>query len=469
MNTKLILIYLIFFLSFPVSKTDIISTTEDSIASILESLNMRNSLQNENNNNQSMMDFEKYIISITTDANYNVTPEYSDAFVAFDLDDQIAINNIRKNSTKKNSTTKNEFSFNAPYDKLSLLLQQDLNLDKTDKNDEADKLIGPADGGFLSNLYGFIFKDDEENDDNEKQILAINQTANSQINIFENSITTSVPITNTNSKKNSSVPHIQNNTLPLSLIGILHNTKKDNPMKLPTPQRKNNKIIDPTGEPYNENTNSPISFTTPIPFEIPKNLSDKTENLSILRDVLLATLNHQSSIDRSDEHLPQGPLFLHRPNNSISPAFLSGSIFPALPTSNSIESKHTFQRNPIHSELDLIIPELNKNQASNDIGHNNYSPGNYHVLPNEPDTITNTDSYVINPVDLNKLKAHQSISSETKVFTPPSKDPAGILKLAGCNIYGRMYRVGEIIAELSRSCLECRCSEVGVSCSPLNC
>ncbi|XP_072944458.1 uncharacterized protein [Epargyreus clarus] len=46
---------------------------------------------------------------------------------------------------------------------------------------------------------------------------------------------------------------------------------------------------------------------------------------------------------------------------------------------------------------------------------------------------------------------------------------AGLLKLAGCNIYGRMYRVGRIIAELSTPCQECRCTEVGVQCRPLNC
>ncbi|XP_030383927.1 uncharacterized protein LOC115631351 [Scaptodrosophila lebanonensis] len=48
-------------------------------------------------------------------------------------------------------------------------------------------------------------------------------------------------------------------------------------------------------------------------------------------------------------------------------------------------------------------------------------------------------------------------------------DPTGMLKLAGCNIYGRMYRVGRIIVELSSQCLECKCTEVGVKCGPLDC
>ncbi|XP_024940762.1 uncharacterized protein LOC107267336 isoform X1 [Cephus cinctus] len=46
---------------------------------------------------------------------------------------------------------------------------------------------------------------------------------------------------------------------------------------------------------------------------------------------------------------------------------------------------------------------------------------------------------------------------------------ASLLKLAGCNIYGRMYRVGRIITELSGPCLECRCTEIGVQCEELGC
>ncbi|KAJ8681386.1 hypothetical protein QAD02_017173 [Eretmocerus hayati] len=45
----------------------------------------------------------------------------------------------------------------------------------------------------------------------------------------------------------------------------------------------------------------------------------------------------------------------------------------------------------------------------------------------------------------------------------------GLLKLAGCNIYGRMYQVGKLISELSSQCLECRCTEIGVHCKKLNC
>lgn len=46
---------------------------------------------------------------------------------------------------------------------------------------------------------------------------------------------------------------------------------------------------------------------------------------------------------------------------------------------------------------------------------------------------------------------------------------ASMLKISGCNIYGRMYRVGKIIAELSNPCLECMCTEIGVHCNQLKC
>ncbi|CAB3371788.1 Hypothetical predicted protein [Cloeon dipterum] len=42
-------------------------------------------------------------------------------------------------------------------------------------------------------------------------------------------------------------------------------------------------------------------------------------------------------------------------------------------------------------------------------------------------------------------------------------------RVAGCNIYGRMYRVDRIISELSDQCRECKCTELGVECQPLYC
>ncbi|XP_014281973.2 uncharacterized protein [Halyomorpha halys] len=75
---------------------------------------------------------------------------------------------------------------------------------------------------------------------------------------------------------------------------------------------------------------------------------------------------------------------------------------------------------------------------------------------------------------LNKSKEQKTGANrnkETSKTTTPSNKPAknkpavGMqLKLAGCNIYGRMYELGKIIAELSGPCLECMCTELGVQC-----
>lgn len=66
----------------------------------------------------------------------------------------------------------------------------------------------------------------------------------------------------------------------------------------------------------------------------------------------------------------------------------------------------------------------------------------------------------------NYNSTEESLHSEKKTEAPPI---GGLLKLAGCNIYGRMYRVGRIIVELSTPCLECRCTDLGVQCKQLEC
>lgn len=278
--------------------------------------------------------------------------------------------------------------------------------------------------------------------------------------------------TKKNVHKNAS-NQINSNTIPLKLITILNNTKKESPTKVEIPQRKNNKIsINPTDETLIDATSIPL-ITTEMPNQT-KNQIDTEENLSPLRDIFLSAINRHSNGngDISSEDLPsKSSIFLQRPINQLSPSFISSASFPSLTASNTIESKHNFPSNPIRSELDLIITELNKNKQSDEFSHtNNFSSENYQVLPADDTNISmNTESYVVNPVDVDKLKQHQS-NGETKIFTPSSlKDPAGLFKLDGCNIYGRMYRVNRVIAELSSPCLECRCTEVGVSCTPLSC
>lgn len=399
------------------------------------------------------MDFERYIISITTDANYQALPEHSDAFLAADLSENLHpvahVNKSKVSDTTSAPKKQSLFVLNEPFNQ-----QPSAESNSDESNEGAEESSGVD---FFSNLYGFIFKDDEPvNSSMSTPASTVSTTVQSTPVQSTSTSATSTAPTKSNKRKNetSVVPptQIQNNTIPLKLITILNNTKKDSPTKAETKQRKNNKIIDPTDEPLLEDTQLPS--TTPFPTIV----SNKVENLTALRDVLLATLNNSPPNDADHQHLSKSPLFLKRPINTISPTFIgNGNFAPVLSSVNSIESKHSFQSNPIRSELDLIIPELNKNQQ-NDFSHKNFSPNGYQVLPN---------------VELDRLNEATAIEqrtpSETKLYTPPSRDPAGLLKLAGCNIYGRMYRVGRIIDELSGPCLECRCTEVGVSCTPLNC
>lgn len=89
------------------------------------------------------------------------------------------------------------------------------------------------------------------------------------------------------------------------------------------------------------------------------------------------------------------------------------------------------------------------------------------TLKNHP--LSDDQKYVVNPIDIDKMKKHHS-EGVMEIFAKPTlPNINGLLKLAGCNIYGRMYRVGKIIAELSTPCLECKCTEIGVSCTPLSC
>lgn len=122
---------------------------------------------------------------------------------------------------------------------------------------------------------------------------------------------------------------------------------------------------------------------------------------------------------------------------------------------------------PIRNNLDSLLHEKPQSKgALNTVG-----PKYGQVLADDLNLATNSHSdYVVNPLNLETLKRHQS-EKPAKIYSKPltSKNDLGLLKLAGCNIYGRMYRVGRIISELSGPCLQCMCEEVGVHCTPLEC
>nr|CAD7262978.1 unnamed protein product [Timema shepardi] len=76
------------------------------------------------------------------------------------------------------------------------------------------------------------------------------------------------------------------------------------------------------------------------------------------------------------------------------------------------------------------------------------------ISPSEGESSTNPSSDVTSSNDSPPGRPPNLMED-----TPSPASTSGILKLAGCNIYGRMYRVGKIISELSTPCLECMCTE----------
>ncbi|XP_046807774.1 mucin-5AC [Lucilia cuprina] len=124
-----------------------------------------------------------------------------------------------------------------------------------------------------------------------------------------------------------------------------------------------------------------------------------------------------------------------------------------------VHYKHTL------NQLEGLEPSMQQQQQQQRPQHYSYSAPNTDLSNSSHLTSTQYNSQVSSPSST--ASQHQQQSSSTSLNN--LIDPTGILKLAGCNIYGRMYRVGRIILELSSPCLECKCTEIGVKCGPLDC
>lgn len=81
-------------------------------------------------------------------------------------------------------------------------------------------------------------------------------------------------------------------------------------------------------------------------------------------------------------------------------------------------------------------------------------------------SIINDDDFIIKHLKA-PTAAMKTTQGVMEIFSKPTSPTMnGLLKLAGCNIYGQMYDVGHTIAELSDACLECKClPDIGVGCT----
>lgn len=118
-------------------------------------------------------------------------------------------------------------------------------------------------------------------------------------------------------------------------------------------------------------------------------------------------------------------------------------------TQKTIESEPYFQRTTDRNEEDLSLDKV------------------LELLIGGLQNQNTTSSSAENATTDYDAKTLNNISNNLESM--PQNGSSAVLKLAGCNIYGRMYRVGRIISELSGPCLECKCTEIGVQCEHLKC
>lgn len=165
--------------------------------------------------------------------------------------------------------------------------------------------------------------------------------------------------------------------------------------------------------------------------------------------------------------------------SSVLDMLFRGEIEPSKPSRITVSSPKPTQQS--YNSIDNDNRPEQKQEINNAIEHsdNDYHSNNNNAKekPNEipvfndyqADESRNDTKYDFEPPGTKqkiKIESRIDIVKPLDANNSTIKDNlgSGLLKLAGCNIYGRMYRVGNIISELSSSCLECMCTEFGVQC-----
>lgn len=357
------------------------------------------------------VDYDKDIISITTDSSYISTSEFHDF------------------SSTKPLTTSAVESFTNVSPHYSLATPDAISSTTSDATD------------YFGDLFGFLFKDEDDpmlSQKVEDVTIPPFRNISSVVSLHDILNITDAKVETTTNKESTS-----KTTIPIVPKKNTKHPSKNKTASFLTTSKPNVKVSTTT-------IMIPTSTTTTTTPEPPP-------NLDILRDALLSSL---SNADLHPIHPVRHPIY------QSSVPFLS-PIFQAKP--ELVETKHT-EYNPIRSDLDLILPGLhhtdtNKNHPTS------FDPFHveqklHHLQPVALPEYSSAPSRKPYPaVDTSAVKTFEGAA---QIFTKPAPS-VGLLKLAGCNIYGRMYRVGRIIAELSSACLECRCTEVGVHCTPLEC
>lgn len=430
----------------------------------------------------------KNIISITTDSSYKSTSEYAEARKPNNHADGHNIDYRHQSLTSLFPSVSTRLPHSGEHRLPASTPSTQLQVTSTSTG-APDDLFG--------SLFGFLFKDDQQ--------LAEFQS-------FDETSTTTMQTTTS-----TEIPPFRKITTLVSLNDLLNLTQQQQQQQHSTwpasyskpttdniPQRINDKVFesatDSTSAEYPTDWSTASLFTpesqestslgpsststeaTSDPFqsETSTTAAQELSDLHILRDALLGSLGNSDSATL--------PVPSRHPIYQGSVPFLS-PIFQARPA--NVESKHNqhhhqfgeHEHYPIRSDLDLILSALPKaGQTTGAAAAAYHAAAGGAALPEYSSVVpSRRQEYVVHNGVLSVDPVVQSTvqtfdGGAAQIFTKPSpanvagsSSSVGLLKLAGCNIYGRMYRVGRIISELSSECLECRCTEVGVNCTPLEC
>jgi hypothetical protein len=199
---------------------------------------------------------------------------------------------------------------------------------------------------------------------------------------------------------------------------------------------------------------------------------DKDEDSGISLDSVLQFLFSNDDTTRAPSRATQKTTSYHLSSYSSTSQEIMATSHNTPATHSSQNSNEEGDKNePENTTAQLIATPTNNDDAhrittNSAAASTKFSTVSHTVLTTVSSNVSPTASSREPPPGKPPILQHPQLRA------PVSADPvaaSGLLKLAGCNIYGRMYRVGRIISELSGPCLECMCTEVGVQCRPLDC
>uniref|UniRef100_A0A0C9RHZ6 C9orf128 protein n=1 Tax=Fopius arisanus TaxID=64838 RepID=A0A0C9RHZ6_9HYME len=245
------------------------------------------------------------------------------------------------------------------------------------------------------------------------------------------------------------------------------------------------RISTPTTTPLSSDRE--ISMVKPN-INIPDELVNKYEDVVITtEETKYSVPSVLSSVDERTEEITTKKLNNHSLiSYDDEDVFSFDSMLDLLFSPTTVQPQIDDTSSQISTTENISTPEMISNNVSRISPSNNEASNEKMLLHNAEFDAKVNDSFTFSTFSQANLKnstlfnkcsigltnctrLKESVPEEDKNEKAAVNTGGGLLKLAGCNIYGRMYRVGRIIVELSTPCLECRCTDLGVQCKQLEC